>query len=324
MTGIRTDHRMIGLASTAGVAILGLVVLALTVIPFGTRTYTALIQHTAGLRIGEQVQIAGVGVGEVRSIALDDQHVKVGFTVSSSVHLGPKSTAAVKVATLLGTHYLDIEPQGTGELPHDQIALAQTSVPYNLQDVVDGSAHTLDSLDGAKISQSMKVLADALRDTPADTRRAIDGVSRLSEVAAKRSDQMAALLTSTREVTGDLADNSDEIIELMKQSTLVLQELTSRRKVIDELLVDSRRLATEISGVLKDSETEIAPLMKNFTIALDALRAQKKELTASIDGLSTMAAYFANATGNGPWLDGHVALPIGDNLTCSVTPGCAE
>ena len=89
------------------------------------------------------------------------------------------------------------------------------------------------------------------------------------------------------------------------------------------MLVDSRKMATEISGVLTDSEAEFGPLMRNFTVTLDTLKAQKKNLTASIDGLSTMATYFANATGNGPWVDLHVAVGLGDNVTCG-TPnsGC--
>ncbi len=323
MTGIRTDHRAIGVAGIIGVVLMALLVLAISVVPFGKHSYSAMVQHSAGLRVGEEVQIAGVGVGKVRAISLDSHHVKVDFTVDRSVRLGDRTTAAIKVATLLGTHYLEVKPAGPGSLSHDSIPLAQTSVPYNLQDVIEGSTRALNQLDGTKINESMQVLADALRGTPDDARRAIDGVSRLSAVAAKRSDQMRALLASSRQVTGNLAANSAQIVDLMKQSTLVLRELTSRRQVIDEMLVDSRKMATEISGVLTDSEAEFGPLMRNFTVTLDTLKAQKKNLTASIDGLSTMATYFANATGNGPWVDLHVAVGLGDNVTCG-TPnsGC--
>jgi phospholipid/cholesterol/gamma-HCH transport system substrate-binding protein len=323
MSANRTDHRAIGVAGVIGVVVMGLLVLAISVIPFGKHTYSAMVEHSAGLRVGEEVQIAGIGVGKVRGISLDGHHVKVDFTVNKSVHLGSRSTASIKVATLLGTHYLEVKPAGPGSLSHHSIPLAQTSVPYNLQDVIEGSTQTLNELDGAKINQSMQVLAETLRGTPDEARRAIDGVSRLSGIAAKRADQMRALLASTRRVTGDLAANSEQIIDLMKQSTLVLKELTSRRQVIDAMLVDSRKLATEISGVLKDNDAELAPLMHNFTVTLNTLKTQKKNLTASIDGLSTMATYFANATGNGPWVDLHVPVALGDNITCGApNSGC--
>ena len=50
-------------------------------VPFGQRHYVAELSNTAGLQKGEEVQIAGIGVGEVRDISLDGQKVRVDFTV---------------------------------------------------------------------------------------------------------------------------------------------------------------------------------------------------------------------------------------------------
>lgn len=318
MSGRFGGHRTLGIAGVVAVVLMGLAVAVLSVVPFGQKHYSALVEHSAGLRVGEEVQVAGVGLGEVRAISLHGKEVKVDFTLDSSVRLGRDSSARVKVATLLGTHFLEVTPSGSGSLPDGTIPLAHTSVPYNLQDVVEGSTQALDSIDGAKVATSMKVLADTLRDTPDEARRAIDGVSRLSRVASQRSDQMRRLLKGARQVTGDLADNNREIIGLLKQSTLVLEELTSRREVIDRMLVDSTKLATEISGLLKDSDAELEPLMRDFTTTLDSLRKQRKDIVSSVDGLSTMVTYFANATGNGPWMDLHVSSAINDNLSCTV------
>lgn len=315
--------RRIGIIGVVGVAVLGLLVLALSVIPFGQKHYAALMEHSAGLRVGEEVQVAGVGVGEVRAIKLEGKHVRVEFTLDKDIELGAQSRAAVKVATLLGTHFLDVTAKKGPDLADDTIPLAQTSVPYNLQDVIDGGTGALNELDGDAINSSMTVLAEALRGTPVAAREAIDGVARLTAVAGKRSDQMRALLAATNDVTGDLSRNSDRIIDLLKQSTLVLHELTVRRDAIDELLTDSQRLARAVIGVLDDTDDDIKPLMNDLTKALNTMKSQKQQLTKSIDGLATTATYFANATGNGPWLDLRVPSPVGDNLLCTVRgPTC--
>lgn len=314
----RPGHRTIGVAGVVLAAVMGLVVVAVSVVPFGQRHYSALVEHTAGLRVGEEVQVAGVGLGEVRGITLEGRHVRVDFTLDRDVALGSRTTASVKVATLLGTHFLEVAPQGDGDLAGDTIPLARTSVPYNLQDVIEGGTTTLDALDGDTVGSSLEVLAETLRDTPAAARDAIDGVARLSAVAARRSGQMRDLLAATKDVTGDLTRNQDRIIDLLEQSTLVLHELTVRRDAIDQLLSDSQRLAREVSGVLDDTEDDIAPLMRDLTTSLDAMTAQKNELTAAIDGLATMSTYFANATGNGPWLDLKVPLPVPDDIACAV------
>jgi phospholipid/cholesterol/gamma-HCH transport system substrate-binding protein len=312
----RLGSRTIGIIGVVATAVLGLVVAAISFIPFGQRDCTALVEHSAGLRVGEEVQVAGVGSGEVRGIHLDGHHVRVDFTIDRDVHLGSTTTASIKVATLLGSHFLEVKPSGSGDLEDDTIPLAHTTVPFNLQDVVEGSTKALDELDGQTMSKSFQVLADALRNTPDDARAAINGVADLSAVAARRTDQLAALLSASRQVTGNLARNSAEIIDLLRQSNLVLQELTNRRDVIRAMLIDARRLAREVSGVLADNKKELDPLMKDFSAALANLRKQEKKITAGIDGLSTMSYYFANAAGNGPWIDLHIPVGLPDNLTC--------
>ncbi len=314
----RFSARTIGVAGVIATAAMGLVVAAISFIPFGQRDVTAIVEHSAGLRVGEEVQVAGVGSGEVRGIHLDGHQVRIDFTIDRDVRLGSSTRASVKVATLLGSHFLEVVPAGPGSLKDDTIPLSRTSVPFNLQDVIEGSTEALDELEGTTMAESFQVVADALRDSPDEAQAAIEGVAELSAVAAKRTDQMRALLDFSEKVTGDLARNSQEILDLMKQSTLVLEELTKRRDAIRAMLVDSRRLAREISGVLADNEAQLEPLMKDFKVALANLRKQERKVTASIEGLGTMSRYFANAAGNGPWIDLHVPVGLADNITCGV------
>ncbi|MEO6472066.1 MAG: hypothetical protein ABIO14_09700, partial [Aeromicrobium sp.] len=96
-----------------------------------------------------------------------------------------------------------------------------------------------------------------------------------------------------------------------------------RRAVIHQMLVDSERLAKAISGVIDDNDAQFAPLMKNLTTTLNLLRQHDKDLQKSIGGLGYTSRFFANATGNGPWMDLHVPIIFPDNLSCvNPTGGC--
>lgn len=312
--------RRVGLAGLVAVAVVGLVVLLLSVVPFGTRTYTAELEHTAGLRVGEEVQVAGVGVGEVRGIRLAKDRVLVSFTVDRDVRLGRATTVSVEVATLLGSHYLEVAPRGEGELADERVPLARTTVPYNLQDVVDASTRSLQTLDAEGLARSMDVMADVLGRTPDETRAAVDGVADLARVAARRSDQLGRLLAASNDVTATLDRNADAVLDLLEQSTLVLEELTSRREVIDRMLVDARRLATQVRGLLADTEEDLDPMLRDLTTALDGLEKSRDDVTAALSGLATMTKYVANASGNGPWLDLHVPIALNDNVGCATSP----
>ncbi|MFD0856911.1 MlaD family protein, partial [Actinomadura adrarensis] len=108
----------IGLGGFALIAVSLLVALNLENIPLvnGQREYTAAFREANGLKPDEEVRIAGVKVGEVRAVDLDGDHVKVTFRVNDDVRLGDQTRADIKIKTMLGAHYVALEPRGGGRL----------------------------------------------------------------------------------------------------------------------------------------------------------------------------------------------------------------
>ncbi len=315
------DPFRIGIAAFVGLALMGVFVVVISTVSFGTKTYTAQLPHTAGLRVGESVQVAGVDSGQVRGIELDGNRVLVSFTVDRSIRLGRDTTAAVKVSTLLGTHYLDIDPQGTGELNDDRVPLAQTSVPFNLQDVIDKGTEAADKLDSALLGQALSTVADTLKASGPDFLPALEGVDRISRVVSKRTEQFGQLLTSSREVADQLAESSDDLIRLMRQTNVVVDELLKRREAIHRLLLDVRVLAVSVRGIIADTKQDIGPALDNLDKVLTILKSKDDELRGALHKLAVASRYLANAAGNGPWIE--LLIPgQSDDLYCNGGSGC--
>ena len=89
------DERTLGIAGVVGVALMGVIVALISFVPFGQSHYTAVLEHSAGLRTGEEVQVAGVGSGEVRGISLEGHTVKVDFTLDSIMVTGYEQQPAI-------------------------------------------------------------------------------------------------------------------------------------------------------------------------------------------------------------------------------------
>src|SRR5882762_4023248 len=106
------------------IAVIALVLLAavysddLPIIGGGT-TYSAEFSEAAGLKANDEVRIAGVKVGKVKDIALDGDRVVVRFKVKGA-WVGDRTSAAIKIKTILGQKYLSLEPDGTGVLNPSQ------------------------------------------------------------------------------------------------------------------------------------------------------------------------------------------------------------
>ncbi len=319
-----TQPRFVGMLGVIGVVLIGLLVTGLSQASIGKRHVSAIIEHTAGLRVGEEVQVAGVGVGEVTGIELTKDAVKVDFTIDGDIELGSTTTAAVKVATLLGTHFLEVTPSGSGALADDTIPLDRTSVPYNLQDVVDGTQTQLSELDEQTVADSMSVVADVMGQSSEEARAAIAGISELSASAVQRTDELQSLLDASGSFSGLLVAQQDSILELLEQSSLILTSLNSRQAAITGLLVDAQALADAVTGILADTADDLDPLMVNLTASLQHLYEVRDSIMTTFTSLSDMTVFLANATGNGPWVDLHVPEALPDNLTClSPTAECS-
>lgn len=317
---VQRDPFKIGLVAIAGGVVLGLVILVLSVVSFGTKSYTAVLEHTAGLRKGEDVQIHGVPVGEVTKIELADSHVLVHFDVDGDIDLGSDTSAEVKVATLLGTHYLQVTPKGSGSLADGRIPLSRTSVPYNLQDVLEGGTENLEKLDADKLAEALSAVSDTLSATTGDIKPALIGVTRLSEVVSTRSSQVNALLKAARDVTDQLSDSSEDIVGLMEQTNLVVSEVTARREAIHQLLVETTGLSDALSAIVSQTQDDLRPALQDVNRALAALNKEDESLRHVLQVMAPAVRYIANATGNGPFVDLYAddpAFPSDDQLCAS-------
>jgi phospholipid/cholesterol/gamma-HCH transport system substrate-binding protein len=314
------DPFRIGIVAIVVGGLIGLAIVVLSVVSFGTGSYTAVLEHTAGLRKGEDVQVHGVSVGKVTGVRLMDTAVEVSFVLDDDIELGSETTAAVKVATLLGTHYLQVDPQGSGTLAGGRIPLERTTVPYNLQDVIEVGATRLEELDPVQLAKALTAASETLSASGDDIGPALEGVARLSEVVSKRSSQTGELLRAAREVTDQLADSSGDIVGLMEQTNLVVTEITARRDAIHRLLVETTSLARALTAIVAETKGALEPALVDLNLALDTLNAQDKSLERVLELMAPAARYVANAAGSGRFIDLYTTSPAvpTDDMLCKV------
>lgn len=313
-----------GLVAIVIMGVIGAAVIVLSVVSFGTKSYTAVLEHTGGLRSGEDVQVHGVSKGEVTGIELDEDKVIVSFVLDGDIELGSRTTATVKVATLLGTHYLEVDPLGAGALADDTIPIERTSVPYNLQDVLESGAGALDELDPELLAEALTQMAGTLGASQDQIRPALEGVARLSEIISTRSDQTGELLTAARSVTDQLAASSDDIIAMMKQTNLVITEVTSRREAIHRLLVETTELSRALRSIVESTRGKLAPGLRDLNDVIRFLNSQDDQLQHVLEVMAPAVRYIANATGNGPWVDLYSDIPAipADDVACRFRGDC--
>ena len=288
---------------------------SLPVIGGGT-TYAAQFTEAAGLKPDDPVRVAGVKVGQVESLALEHGAVTVHFRVKDAF-VGSDSEAAIKIGTVLGAKYLALVPRGETALnPDTMIPKSRTASPYDVVQAFADLSSTVEQLDTKQLASSFETLSQTFKDTPAEVRSSLQGLSRLSDTISSRDAQLNTLLSATRKVTQVLADRNGEFTKLILDSNTLLTEVQRRKALIDSVLQSTQQLSIQLSGLVSDNRAALTPALQQLATVTDILSRNRGALAQTINNLAPFVRVFTNTLGNGRWFDSFV-----DNLLPGVVGG---
>ena len=307
ITPFRERHPVkIGAVSIVVLALLVLMAFKADSLPLigGGDTYYANFTDSSGIKNNDEVRIAGVRVGKVTGVDLDDGHVKVTFRIDSGAKFGTQTNAEIKVKTLLGAMFLALDPKGSGQLAKGStIPTSRTRSAYDVVQAFDGLAERAQALDLPQLTTSLNTLADATKDTPEALQSTLKGLSALSANVAARDSQVNTLLGNLKKVSGVLAERNQDIVTLMKDSDVLLRAVVARREAIHQLLVSTSKLSTELTALVVQSRADLKPALTNLQSVVAVLRKNQNNLDNSLRLMAPFYRVFTNTLGTGPWFD---------------------
>lgn len=131
----------VGLFIICGFLAFGYMALQLGEIPFlsssKSYTITAQFDNISGIKKGASVQIAGVLVGQVSSIWLDeDGFANVALQIDKGVEVALDSMASVKSQGLIGDKFIQLSLGGDEEFFHEGDVLTDTESAVDIESLI--------------------------------------------------------------------------------------------------------------------------------------------------------------------------------------------
>ncbi|WP_375502957.1 MlaD family protein [uncultured Jatrophihabitans sp.] len=274
----------------------------------GGTSYSAMFTTSANLKEGADVRIAGVKVGEVDTVAIDRPAglVKVTFLVKDG-WVGNESFARIKLRTLLGAKYVEIDSQGTKQLKAGStIPKSRTESPFDVYPAFTALTDTVQKIDTNQLASAFNTLSADFANTPSSVKPVVTGLSRLSLTISSRDQQLRTLLSRTNSVTTVLADRSADLQTLLADGNLLLGELNARRNAIHSLLINTQTLSLQLSGLVSDNQRTLDPLLTQVNKVLKQLNDNQDSLDRGLALLGPFYRVFNNVIGNGRWFDNYI------------------
>lgn len=129
----------VGLFIIAGIICLGYLSIKLGQMEIlGNKGYEvyALFSNSGGLKTGSSVVIAGVEVGRVKSIILEDYQARVVLNLPQNVKIQEDAIASIKTKGLIGEKYVEITPGGSDKIVPPKGRIRDTQPAVDLEELI--------------------------------------------------------------------------------------------------------------------------------------------------------------------------------------------
>lgn len=96
----------------------------------------ALFSNSGGLKTGSGILIAGVEVGRVKSITLEDYQARVVMNFPWTVKIQEDAIASIRTKGLIGEKYIEITPGGSDQIIPPGGRIRETQPAVDLEELI--------------------------------------------------------------------------------------------------------------------------------------------------------------------------------------------
>jgi len=228
--------------------------------------YVTYLSSTTGLKVGDPVRLAGVEVGKITRIDIEDGRVKVGFEVKPGTRIRTDSVATIRLTNLLGGQFLgisfgtqtaDILAPGS-EVKSREIANIDVIVD-NVSDLTKDARTFLNDLNTNQ-NEVLGKISTMLDENRGNLKGAVQNLNSITAKMDRGEGSLAMLLNDKA-----LYHNTNELAASLKTVTAKIERGEgSLGKLVNEdaLYVEAKGALAELNAGAKDIKEIAAKINK--------------------------------------------------------------
>jgi phospholipid/cholesterol/gamma-HCH transport system substrate-binding protein len=220
------DPRLWGASTLAIVTVLGLVAAMVYVSPPGNRIVTFSTDDASSITPGITVRIAGITVGKIKDLSIEPDQVRVRATVEGSAFVGDQSNVQVRMLTVVGGYYVNIDSLGDTPLGDRVIPRDRVTMPYSLIRALADATNVTERVQTAPINQSLNEVQQGLAGPNLESISSIvDAGTKLTDALDRQQGQMTAILNLSDEYIQHLSNYRGQLKQLIEKISILEQTL---------------------------------------------------------------------------------------------------
>jgi phospholipid/cholesterol/gamma-HCH transport system substrate-binding protein len=230
------------------------------------RTYKAVFTTVSGLSGGNFVRIAGVEVGKVKNITIDnDGHAVVEFGIDDTVVLTDGSKAYVRYDNPIGGRFLELA-DGPGEgkrLPaRGTIPIDRTRPALDLDALIGGFRPLFRALSPDQVNTLSGQLISAFQGQGVTINSLLSQTAAFTNTLADRDTLIGEVVNNLNVVLGSLGGQSDDLAKAVDSLSSLVQGLAARKTDISNSIAYSNAAAATTADLLEQTRPGLQNVVK--------------------------------------------------------------
>jgi phospholipid/cholesterol/gamma-HCH transport system substrate-binding protein len=282
----------------------------------------AEFKDATGLLPGDVVKAAGVTVGRVQDIVIDDgvALVTIGLDEGTEVPAGVR--AEIRFRNLIGQRMVNLveddEVAGGGTLGSgDLLPVERNRSAFDLTVLFEGLRPLIRSTNPEDINLVSRALVQALEGREKDVAGVLGNVALLSDTLADSDREIASLLDNVNVVTSDLASRDEQLQRTLGNIHDFLGDVADARTELASALTELDGAADRLNRILRKNGKDIEVDLESLATILDAVDDKRADLRGALRALPEMLIAVERGNSYGEWSNLHVIHVCKDDFgTC--------
>lgn len=232
-----------------------------------TREYSAMFTDVFGLRVSDDVRMAGVRVGRVQKIDLQpDGTAKVTFVVQDDQTVMGNTVAAVVYQNVVGQRYVGLLLGNVGDptpLPEGSvIPLERTEPSFDVGIVLNGYKPLFSTIDPKVVDQLSAGVIESLQGDPSAMATLVDQTGQLTDKFAGRDEVLGNLITNMDKLFGTLGEQNDNLDKVLVDAKQMVNTLNGRRPELVSSMGSISRVVRQLSSITDEVTPQLTELVR--------------------------------------------------------------
>ncbi len=286
------------------VLLVGLAVKIGNITLFGSQhTVNAELSDVTGLAGGDTVNIAGVQVGQVKSIGVQHGHAVISMSINNTVTLRQSTDVGMRWHNVIGQKEIELYPGKSGA-----VLASGSTIPMN-HDVTDASIDkflnsigpVLASINPTEANAFVENVSGALEGDTAQINQLINSGAAVSTTVQALDTQVGSIIGNLDQVLTALASRSGDIDSLVSNLQTVSSALASKNTLLDGVVGNLSKVATDLASLIGNNHTTITNTINNLQAVAADVQTNQQNLSSSLGTLGAGLAPYIQISQWGQW-----------------------